>query len=51
MELLSDQLFDGDKIRILMIFDAFFKLSLAIDARLRYRGADVADTLERVTVF
>ena len=50
MDFLSDQLFDGSKIRILTIVDAFSKLSPAIDVRQRYRGADVVETLERVTV-
>ncbi len=49
MDFLSDQLFDGSKIRILTIVDAFSKLSPAIDVRQRYRGADVVATLERVT--
>ena len=48
MDFLSDQLFDGSKIRILTIVDAFSKVSPAIDVRQRYRGADVVDTLERV---
>ena len=49
MDFLSDQLFDGSKIRVLAIVDAFSRLSPAIDVRQRYRGADVVDTLERVT--
>jgi len=49
MDFLSDQLFDGSKIRVLTIVDAFSRLSPAIDARQRYRGTDVVDTLERVT--
>ena len=49
MDFLSDQLFDGSKVRILTIVDAFSKLSPAIDVRQRYRGADVVETLERVT--
>lgn len=49
MDFLSDQLFDGSKIRILTIVDAFSKLSPAIDVRQQYRGRDVVDTLERVT--
>jgi putative transposase len=48
MDCLSDQLFDGRKIRILTLVDAFSKLSPAIDARFRYTGADVVATLERV---
>jgi putative transposase len=49
MDFLSDQLFDGSKIRILAIVDAFSKLSPAVDVRQRYRGCDVVATLERVT--
>ena len=49
MDFLSDQLFDGSKIRILAIVDAFSRLSPAIDVRQRYRGSDVVDTLELVT--
>jgi putative transposase len=49
MDFLSDQLFDGRRIRILTIVDAFSRLSPAIDVRQRYRGADVVETLERVT--
>ena len=49
MDFLSDQLFDGSKIRILTIVDAFSKLSPAIDVRQRYRGSDVVTTLGRVT--
>ena len=48
MDFLSDQLFDGRKIRILTIVDAFSKISPAIDVRFRYTGADVVTTLERV---
>ncbi len=49
MDFLSDQLFNGSKIRVLTIVDAFTKLSPAIDVRRRYTGADVVATLERVT--
>jgi len=49
MDFLSDQLFDGSKIRILTIVDAFSKVLPAIDVRQRYRGSDVVDTLEQVT--
>jgi putative transposase len=48
MDFLSDQLFDGRKIRILTIVDAFSKLSPAIDVRFRYTGADVVTTLNQV---
>ena len=49
MDFMSDQLFDGRRIRILTIGDAFSRLSPAIDVRPRYRGSDVVETLERVT--
>ncbi len=48
MDFLSDQLFNGRKVRILMIEDNFTRLSPAVDARFSYRGADVVQTLERV---
>ena len=48
MDFLSDQLFDGRKIRILIIVDTYSKVSLAIDVRPRYTGADVVRTLEQV---
>ena len=49
MDFPSDQLFDGRRIRILTIVDAYCRLSPAIDARPHYRGTDVVETLERVT--
>ena len=49
MDFLSDQLFDGRKIRVLTIDDAVSKASPAIDVRPRYIGSDVVATLERVT--
>jgi putative transposase len=48
MDFLSDQLFDGRKIRVLTIVDNFTRLSPAIDVRPSYRGIDVVDTLERI---
>ena len=48
MDFLSDQLFDGRKIRVLSIVDNFTRVSSAIDVRLSYRGADVVATLERI---
>lgn len=44
MDFLSDQLFDGSKIRILTIVEAFSKLSPAMDVRSCYTGADVVRT-------
>jgi putative transposase len=49
MDFMSDQLFDGRRLRILTVVDAFSRLSPAIDVRQSYRGANVVDTLERVT--
>ena len=49
MDFLSDQLFNGRRIRILTIVDAYSRLSPAIDVRPHYRGTDVVETLERVT--
>jgi putative transposase len=48
MDFLSDQLFDGTRIRVLTIVDAHSRISPAIDVRQSYRGADVLETLERV---
>jgi putative transposase len=48
MDFVHDQLFDGRKIRVLTMVDAFTRLSPAIDVRQSYRGGDVVDTLERV---
>ena len=49
MDFLSDQLFDGTRIRVLTVVDAHSRVSPAVDVRLSYRGADVVETLERVT--
>ncbi len=49
MDFMSDQLFDGRRIRVLTVIDAFTRLCPAIEVGQRYRGADVVDTLERVT--
>jgi putative transposase len=44
MDFLSDQLFDGRKIRVLTIVDNVTRISPAIDVRQSYRGADVVAT-------
>ena len=49
MDFVHDQLFDGRKIRVLTIVDTFTRLSPAIDVRQSFRGADVVETLERVS--
>jgi putative transposase len=48
MDFLSDQLFDGRKIRVLSIVDNFTRVSPALDVRTSYRGADVVETLDRI---
>ena len=48
MDFLSDQLFDGTRIRVLTIVDACSQIAPAIDVRRSCRGADVVETLERV---
>jgi putative transposase len=50
MDSLSDQLFDGRKIRVLTIVDAYSRVSVAIDVRDRYTAADVVATLARVCI-
>jgi putative transposase len=49
MDFVHDQLFDGRKIRILTVVDTFTRLSPAIEVRQQFRGADVVETLERVS--
>ena len=49
MDFMSDQLFDGRRVRILTIVDAYTQVSPAIDVRYSYRGTNVVGTLERVT--
>ena len=49
MDFMPDRLFNGCRIRILTMVDAFTRISPAIDVRYSYRGLDVVDTLERVT--
>ncbi|WP_308813911.1 IS3 family transposase [Sphingomonas sp. GV3] len=48
MDFLSDQLFDGRKIRVLSIIDNFTRVSPALDVRTSYRGSDVVETLDRI---
>lgn len=48
MDFLSNQLFDGRKIRVLTIVDNFTRVAPAIDVRPSYRGADVVATLARI---
>lgn len=48
MDFMSDQLFDGTRLRILTIVDIFTRFRPAIDARKSYRADDVVNALERV---
>jgi putative transposase len=48
MDFVHDQLALGTKIRVLTIVDRFSRFSPAVEARLRFRGADVVEVLERV---
>jgi putative transposase len=48
MDFVHDQLATGTKIRILTIIDTFSRFAPAVEARFRFRGTDVVDTLERV---
>lgn len=49
MDFVSDQLFDGRRMRVLVIVDNHTRESLALEARQRIRGLDVATVLERIT--
>ena len=49
MDFVSDQLFDGRRLRVLVIVDNHTRESLALEARQRIRGLDVATVLERIT--
>ena len=48
MDFMSDQLFDGRRIRILTIVDCHTRESLAIEARPRFRSEHVAEVLSRL---
>ena len=48
MDFVHDQLYDGRKIRILTVIDAFTRYVPALEVRERFTGADVVATLERV---
>jgi putative transposase len=48
MDFVHDQLALGTKIRVLTIVDTFSRFAPAVEPRLRFRGAEVVETLERV---
>ena len=47
---MSDQLFTGEKLRILTVIDNFSKLSIAIGVGYKYRACDVVLTLEKAVL-
>lgn len=49
MDFMTDELFDGRRIRLLTIVDLFSRESLAIEVGQRLRGRDVADVLTRIS--
>lgn len=49
MDFMSDQLFDGRRIRVLTLVDNFSRESLALEVAPRFRGKDVAGILGRIT--
>jgi putative transposase len=48
MDFMTDELFDGRRIRLLTIVDHFTRESLAVDVGQRFRGRDVVDVLKRI---
>ena len=48
MDFMSDELYDGRRIRLLTIVDHFTRQSLAIDVGQRMRGNEVVSVLGRV---
>lgn len=49
MDFVSDQLFDGRRLRVLTIVDNHTRESLALEAAPRIRGIEVVSVLERIT--
>ena len=49
MDFVSDQLFDGKRLRKLVVLDNHTRECLALDASSRIGGMDVVSTLERIT--
>jgi putative transposase len=49
MDFVSDQLFDGRRLRVLVIVDNHTRESLALETSQRIRGMDVVNALERIT--
>jgi len=49
MDFMADQLFNGQRFRVLTIVDVFSKVSPAIGVGFSYKGCDVVEALEKVT--
>lgn len=49
MDFVSDQLYDGRRLRVLVIVDNHTRESLALETNQRIRGMDVVTALERIT--
>ena len=49
MDFMTDELFDGRRIRLLTIVDLFTRESLAIAVEGRFRGQDVTEVLEEIS--
>ena len=48
MDFVHDQLAAGGKIRVLTIIDTFSRFAPAVEPKLRFRGSDVVESLERI---
>jgi putative transposase len=51
MDFMSDQLFDGRRIRVLTLVDTFTRESLAVEVGQRFTGHDVANVLTRIASY
>jgi putative transposase len=48
MDFMHDTLADGRRIRVLTLIDSYTRVCLALEARTRFGGADVVETLEEM---
>ncbi len=49
MDFMSDNLFTGERIRVLTVIDNFTKVSPVIDVKSSYKGIDVVNSLKKAT--
>ena len=47
MDFMSDQLFTGEKLKVLTVIDNFIKLSITIGVGYKYKASDVVFTLDK----